>query len=137
MLEQRWDAEMMQSVSILQAASTIAEAGLLAPTISWWRIVCFAAHNTRLPDAASTAVTVTRPNENGPTNAQVTLASLAARLNDTREVSRVMTYTALAAETEVIENLREVLDGLQVGGEGRARREEAQGASKVPGCNAK
>lgn len=26
-----------------------------------------------------------------------------------------MTYTALAAETEVIENLREVLDGLQVG----------------------
>eukprot|EP00752_Nemacystus_decipiens_P006677 g6004.t1 len=43
----------------------------------------------------------------------VTLASLAARLNDTREVSRVMTYTALAAETEVIENLREVLDGLQ------------------------
>lgn len=45
---------------------------------------------------------------------QVTLASLAARLNDTREISRVMTYTALAAETEVIENLREVLDGLQV-----------------------
>lgn len=45
---------------------------------------------------------------------QVTLASLVARLNDTRAVSRVMTYTALAAETEVIENLREVLDGLQV-----------------------
>ncbi|CAB1110173.1 unnamed protein product [Ectocarpus sp. CCAP 1310/34] len=44
---------------------------------------------------------------------QVTLASLAARLNDTQEISRVMTYTALAAETEVIENLREVLAGLQ------------------------
>ncbi|CAM9216955.1 unnamed protein product [Scytosiphon promiscuus] len=43
----------------------------------------------------------------------VTLAALAARLNDTQEISRVMTYTALAAETEVIENLREVLDGLQ------------------------
>lgn len=49
---------------------------------------------------------------------QVTLASLAARLNDTQEVTRVMTYTALAAETEVIENLREVLDGLQVCTEG-------------------
>lgn len=35
-----------------------------------------------------------------------------------------MTYTALAAETEVIENLREVLDGLQVNG--RDRQKEAQ-----------
>eukprot|EP00904_Undaria_pinnatifida_P003442 jgi/Undpi1/13099/HiC_scaffold_8.g02761.m1 len=49
----------------------------------------------------------------GGVAAAVTLASLAARLNDTEEVTRVMTYTALAAETEVIENLREVLEGLQ------------------------
>lgn len=57
---------------------------------------------------------------------QVTLASLAARLNDTREVSRVMTYTALAAETEVIENLREVLAGLQVCGQAERLRGEVR-----------
>lgn len=66
---------------------------------------------------------------------QVTLASLAARLNDTREISRVMTYTALAAETEVIENLREVLDGLQVRGGGQAGRAEEVGSGvRFEGC---
>ncbi len=65
-----------------------------------------------------TPSTATTHHQSHDSPQQVTLASLAARLNDTREISRVMTYTALAAETEVIENLREVLDGLQVSGRG-------------------
>ncbi|CAM9200056.1 unnamed protein product [Discosporangium mesarthrocarpum] len=46
---------------------------------------------------------------------QVTLATLASRLNDTEEIARVITYSALVAETEAIDSLREVLDGLQTG----------------------